>query len=259
MTTSIATGPSTDIAARQRFIEALDLPPVPASLKALSLGAVKPADDQPEGFVADGSLVSFVSEVTSQAREDVLNSTLLAQLAANKKYDRWKDTENWYKFYSNVLENVGWVIQSFQFSEYDAHGGTFEVDKVVLEILTAIVSQNEIAVVSETMSALKKLGDGDGPMVLFSTASSALTSGNFQISAVSQTNGATAMGLGAFYFTSTQSTTKILWFQYDSSDTHLFKAGQTITLNEEIYKKVRQSVIDKLGSNAVSFVADLDI
>ena len=259
MATSIATEPTADIAKRQRFIETLELPPVPETLRGLSLGTVQPEADQPEGYVDDGSLVSFVSEVSGQSRADVLNSTLLAQLAANKKYDRWKDTKNWYEFYVNVLENVGWVLQSFEFTEYQASGATFEVDKAVLEILAAIASQDQIAVATETMNALKSLGDSDGKLVLFSSASSSLGSGSFQISAVTETNGAVAMGLGAFYFNSTQSTTRFLWFTYDSSDMDLFKSAQSITLNLQIYDKVRQAVVDKLGSNAVSFVADLDI
>lgn len=42
-----------------------------------------------------------------------MNSTLLAQLAANKKFDRETDTANWYSEYANVLETVGWVVTSF--------------------------------------------------------------------------------------------------------------------------------------------------
>ena len=260
MATSIATEPTADIAKRQRFIETLELPPIPEALRGISLGSVvQPEADQPEGYVDDGSLISFVSGVSGQSRADVLNSTLLAQLAANKKYDRWKDTKDWYEFYVNVLENVGWVLQSFEFSEYQAHGATLEVDKAVLEILAAIASQDQIAVATETMNALKALSSDDGKVVLFSTASSSLGSGSFQINAVNETNGAVAMGLGAFYFNSTQSTTRFLWFTYDSSDMDLFKAAQSVTLNLQIYDKVRQAVIDKLGQNATTFVADLDI
>jgi hypothetical protein len=259
MTTSMATEQTTNIAKRQSFIQALELPPIPETFRGLSLGSVQATADQKAGFVDDGGLVSFVAEVGSQVREDVLNSTLLASLAANKKFDRFKDTENWYKFYVDVLMNVGWVLQSLEFSEYDPHGATFEVDKVVFELLAAIASENQIAVAIETMEALKALEGNDGRVVLFSTASTSLGNGSFQISPVTETNGATAMGLGAFYFTSTQSTTRFLWFQYDSSDIHLFKAVQAVTLDQEIYDKVRQTVIDKLGNNAKTFIGDLDV
>jgi hypothetical protein len=37
------------------------------------------------GFVVSGSLQSFVAGVSAQSQRDALNSTLLAQLAANKQ------------------------------------------------------------------------------------------------------------------------------------------------------------------------------
>jgi hypothetical protein len=259
MTTGTGTGQTADIAERQRFIEALELPPIEESFRALSHAAVRPRADEKEGFVDDGSLVSFVSEVSQQAREDVLNSTLLAQLAANKQFDRWKNTTDWYKHYVLVLGKVGWVLQNFNFSEHNAHGASFEVDKVVLAILAAVASQNQILIVAETMAALKALGEKDGRVVLFENASSSLGSGNFQISAVNETNGAVAMGIGAFHFSSTQTTTRFLWFKYDSSKSHLFKGAQVGTLNEQVYKVVRQSVLDKLGDSAKTFVDDIPI
>jgi hypothetical protein len=57
------------------------------------------------------SLVTFIDGVSGQQNEDVLNSTLLAQLAANRKHHRERDTPGWYDFYCTVLEQVGWVSQ----------------------------------------------------------------------------------------------------------------------------------------------------
>ena len=45
----------------------------------------------------------------------MLNSTLFAQLAANKKHDRQNETTDWYNYYKYVLETVGWNVQSFEY------------------------------------------------------------------------------------------------------------------------------------------------
>ena len=45
----------------------------------------------------------------------MLNSTLFAQLAANKKHDRQNETTEWYNYYKYVLETVGWNVQSFEY------------------------------------------------------------------------------------------------------------------------------------------------
>ena len=52
-------------------------------------------DGKAQALVDAGSLVSFTSNLKGQQKEDVLNSSLLAQLAANKRYDRFNDSENW--------------------------------------------------------------------------------------------------------------------------------------------------------------------
>jgi hypothetical protein len=50
------------------------------------------AEGEEQTFLNAKSLVSFVSEVSGQQREDVLNSVLLAQLAANKQFPEEKQS-----------------------------------------------------------------------------------------------------------------------------------------------------------------------
>lgn len=47
-------------------------------------------------------------------QDDVLHSTLLAQLSADAHYDRTEQTQEWYAFYLGVLNNVGWVTVKFE-------------------------------------------------------------------------------------------------------------------------------------------------
>src|ERR1043166_957342 len=70
--------------------------------------------DKPQAASANvdaASLVTFTDGVSGQQKEDVLNSTLLAQLAANRKHDRERDTVGWYGLYRTVLEQGGWISQ----------------------------------------------------------------------------------------------------------------------------------------------------
>ena len=98
-----------------------------------------PTEGKPEAYVDNGSLVSFINNVPSQQRVDVLNSSLLAQLAANKKHDPYKDTENWFKFYAKVMKNVGWVIQDFEFTDYKTSEKDFKLSQLTLQILSGLV------------------------------------------------------------------------------------------------------------------------
>lgn len=235
---------------RTQFIESLEL---------ADIGSVALLENAPAGYVVGGSAESFVAGVSHQSQRDALNSTLLAQLAANQKYDREKDTTNWYSFYRNVLENVGWVIQNFSFTKYNSQNASFTMDKVVLEILAAVASGDEIAVVQATNDALKKLKQNDGRLVLFETSSHSASSGNFQICVANEAGGILTMKIGAFYFSTTQQVTNVLWFSFGSSSTSMYKGAQTISLNKQIYATVRAQIVAKLGEKANRFVRELDI
>src|SRR3569832_920920 len=102
---------------RLSFVSSLELPDAHHHAR-IGLGAAPaPAtaptikDGEQSTFIAGGSVVSFASGVSGQNQKDVLNSTLLAQLACDKQYDREKQITEWYKFYHSILENVGWVVQ----------------------------------------------------------------------------------------------------------------------------------------------------
>jgi hypothetical protein len=222
--------------------------------------AVAPEDiSKPAAFVDKGSLVCFVAGVSQQNKSDVLNSTLLAQLAADKKYDRETDVMAWYKYYSEVLSKIGWVLSGYNWEEKKASQMSFTMDEAVLEIAAAALTGPEGAVVAATMTALKGLPKKDNRLQLFNHASSSDKAGNFQISACTETDGAVAMKTMAFYYNAKTSNTDVLFFSYDSASTTLTQSTQTQALDSDVYGAVRDAVLKKLGANATNFVLDLDI
>ncbi len=252
----------TDAKKRIDYIKSLEIAEPSDQIRELDLSGAAAAEDhdgEASGYVADGSLVSFVSDVGTQAQQDVLNSTLLAQLAANKKYDRFEDTENWYKMYVEVLGKIGWVIESFDFQKYSKSGDTVRVQDVVIKLLGAIATQNGMAIFGETLEALEALSDDDGRLVLFDSQGEDLGKGNFQAGIANETNGVVSFSVGAFHFTSEEHTTRFLWFGYSSTRMKLFQSNQQATLNESVYDQVRKAVIDKLGDSAETYIGDLEI
>jgi hypothetical protein len=244
--------PAPTIADRRQFIADLTLAEPPQALTKALTG-------RPSAFIVDGSLVSFVANISDQHKHDVLNATLLAQLAANKKFDRENQTVEWYSFYKTVLENVGWVVQEFEFDKLDTAGSRFTVDKVVLEILAAIASGDEMAIAKKTIDALKALDDGDGRLVLFETSSHSLQQGNFQILLAVDDGGVVALKMGCFHFSSSDQCTRVLWFSFSSASASFYKGAQAISLNEDVYSRVRDDIIVKLGDRAVRFVKEVEI
>lgn len=218
-----------------------------------------PEDEDDTAFVDAGSLASFTSQLNGQQKQDVLNSTLLAQLAANKKYNRFDHPDDWYQFYTNVLSNIGWVLEGLSFDKYNSSANEFQISEVVLEFLSALTGGKEelVKVVKGTLDSLQKSKER---LTLFSSNSTSGNCGNFQAlpCTVDKSNQIT-VGFTGFHFTAKQVANDYLFVTYSSQDITLFMSGQVFTLNEEVYAKVRNHVVDKLGKNANDFIDRLNI
>jgi len=244
------------------YVDALVLPEPPTWMKTEKAPQrlLKSKEGSPAGAIVDGGIVGCDATVSALHNQDVLNSMLLAQLAANKAFNRDSDCENWYKKYREVLEQIGWVIDEFQFTEFDSHGSSFEMSDAVIKILQSIAGGAGRAQVAQAaIDALKALPEGSFGRKLWDHSSSDTNKGAFQISGATEVNGNVQMSLGCFHFHAHQSSTSILWFSYSSSSTHLYTDGESVTLNEQIFEKVRQQIIDKLGDRVSQYIADLDI
>ena len=214
--------------------------------------------DSPTAAVVAGSLASFTSELSTQQKHDVQNSTLLAQLAATKKFPDKRDVGDWYKFYYDVLANVGWDMQNFAFDKYKSHQVSFKLSEITLELLTALLGNDKqlLTVVKDTLNSFAKSSEG---LTLFATNSASGQHGRFQILPCTVKNGQVSLASITAYFEASQVSNNYFFVTYRSQDITMHKSSQVLTLDEEVYGQVRQEVIDKLGKNAYTFVKNLQI
>jgi hypothetical protein len=216
--------------------------------------------DELQAAVNVGSLLSFVEGVSTTEKADVLLSVQLAQRGASGKYDRFQQTESWYQKYVEILEQVGWVGEQFAFAKYGQHEGELRMDQAALAIITAIATQNQLAVLKEAVDALAKLAEDDGTIRLFDFHSSKQASGNFQIGAVQKSdNGALSLALGAFYYRSTDDRRRFLFFSWGAQQVNFWTGAQKMTLNQTFYAERREVVARKLGESADEFISDLKL
>ncbi|RYF85111.1 MAG: hypothetical protein EON98_07460, partial [Chitinophagaceae bacterium] len=134
-------------------------------------GAVQPElvkEGEDQSFLSDKSIVSFASSVNGQNRKDMLNSTLLAQLAANKKSPIEDDLKGWYARYIDVLRNIGWVVENAEINNYNVKENVFEVENVIIDILSAAFGAGYIEIIKKTFESLKKMSEAnDGRILVF--------------------------------------------------------------------------------------------
>ena len=223
-------------------------------------GSSNTTDHQKQGFVDSGSLVSFTDKLTGQNKEDVLNGALFSSLAADYMYNREQQTDQWYEYYGNVMEKMGWVIQNFTFQHYNPGEGTFTIDKVAIDLLAAIASDEEVVVAKEVLNAMKSLETSDGRVVLFEQRSYSNEAGNFQIMPCNvDDSGQLVMRMAAFYFGARKDETRFLFIEWDSNDIDIYTSSQTITLDMDVYNIVRDEVIKRLGDQAKQNIDNIPI
>jgi hypothetical protein len=213
-----------------------------------------------EAKVDVGSVMSFVGGVGPQARDDVLYSVQLAQLGASGAADRFTQPQAWYLKYVEILGNLGWASEQFAFTLHEQGEGEFRMDKAALAIITAIATQNQLAVLQQSITALSKLAEKDNTISLFEFHSSLEASGNFQLGTVQVgENGALSMAMGAFHFRAVDERRRFLFFKWGSREVNFWTAAQRMTLNQGLYARNRQAIIDKLAEEAGQFIADLKL
>ncbi len=243
-------------------VDSLELaePKLPEGRTMRSLG-VECADKTQAAYVAGGSIVAFTANVQRQPKQDILDATLLAQLNSNKLFDRETQIDKWYDNYVKVLGNIGFAMQSYNFSQYHSGGSSLKMDKAILEIMKAAATGSGMTTLIATLDSLEKMADNDGAITLFETNSSSNKMGNFQLVLCDQKEGDHEVNFtfGFFYFSADKQVTRFLWFSWSSSSINLNTGSTNVTLNEKIYSTVRAKITEKLEKKAGNFVHCIEL
>lgn len=242
------------------YIEKLQLPPPPLRSERGLLSAA-PSEKTPCAIINDKQVICFEKGFPPQLRDDVLNSTLFAQLAATKLYP--DDASAWYKMYEEVLKKIGWAVQESSFSDYTIKGDMLEVDKALIEVLEGLLlPSNQIkAIVTAAMESLTQLKSKDpAKFNLFRRNALSNGQGGFGMGACTEVDGIAYTSLGAFHLYSEVKTDDYLWFHYHTKKSRVFKATSNMILNPQIYNDlIRDAVLKKLKEAAEEYVTNLDI
>lgn len=214
--------------------------------------------DLPAARVVASSLISFSSEVSGQQLKDVQNSVLLAERAANAKFPDGKGSEDWYKVFRDVLNRLGWIMQELTFCQYNSPHNSFKLSQVTLELLTTLLVGDEelLSVVRKTFDCFTNSPSG---LILFKEHSVSKKSGHFQILPCTVKNGQVVLAFVGAHFKAPEVSDNYFFCSYNSQEIGLHTAKTILTLDEEVYGKVRQEVIEKLGKDAAKCIHELII
>jgi hypothetical protein len=254
---------ATEIARARSFVVQADLPaPFPEVLGEEAPGDASPFDAAKQQAAVVGSdVVSFVTEVTPEQREDIVNASLLAQLAANKKVPDPQDLKgilDWYATYFDVMSRIGFAVQSKGFAQYVEKGDSFEAHEAIIEIVETALAGAPAAIplVIKTLESLKKMSQDSPWITLFQRESRSARTARFQVS-VADT--ASSFHVLAFGIEAKATVMQVLFFKFKSNESTLQHNSSTLTINPTVLAGIRDTVAQKITKYSRDFVAGLDV
>jgi hypothetical protein len=218
-------------------------------------------EEQPPSGAVDGNVVqAYVDGVTGLQKNDVLNSCLLAQLAANARFDRFLQPVEWSQAYGTVLMNLAWVVPTLSFRNLRTSAQRFTIDQVILKLVQNFLTQDQISNLTLVMEAMKSLEAEDRRFVIFERNANRQSDGNFQVNSVgTSADGTLSMKFNAYAFDTNTTVTNVLWFSFSGNSTALKVSQSTFVLNEQVYVRIRDAVVDKLGARALDYIGGLEL
>jgi hypothetical protein len=247
-----------------RFVDELELPGLPRGgfeakpqRRPVDFDALKN-----QAVVVGSDVISFVEGVSAERREDVVNATLLAQLAANKKVADRSQVLEWYDAYFDVLTNLGWVIQEKGFNAYEEKADGLQAHEAILKVAAVVFGSapTALAVVTSTIEAMKSM-DKDNPWItIFDRESKYANTARFQVGLAQQdSTGQFMISMMAFGLEAKSTLTQVLFFKILSNKVKLKQCSGKVTINDAVLTSVREKVKSKLAGRTSGYIDALDI
>lgn len=246
----------------RRYVQKLQLPAQAKGREGLETVDYAFDAAKNQAMVVGSDIVSFVQGVTPEQREDIVNSSLLAQLGAKKKVTDPTQIYDWYNVYFDVLSQIGWVIQDQGFSTYSESGEGFQAHEAILKVATALLGPGATALVAvmTTLEALKAMSADSPWMTLFNRESQSANTARFQVTLAEQTkDNQFLVSLMAFGLEAKKTLTQVLFFKLETSEASLKHYSGKVTIDTDVLSSIRQDIKNRLTGFAKGYVKQLPI
>jgi hypothetical protein len=210
-----------------------------------------------QSLVVGSGLVVAGENVPIQTREDLINCTLFAQIAAGKNARDPKDVARWYDEYFKALTVIGWAQSDTRFEDYEFTSKNVETHQAIMKVLTVVLGPQAAAlvVVKTVFDALQSM-NADSPWItLFDRQSKTGRSARFQVATAQlDPGGLLQIALVGFDLKTKASQTQVLFFRWKASSTRLKYAAGKATIFEAALAQQREQIAGWLREFRAEFV-----
>lgn len=217
-----------------------------------------------QSLVVGAQIQSFASGIDASTRQAIMNSILLAQLAAQKAtVSSPDDYVTWYAQYFDALGNIGWLIQQKNFVSFPVSASTVSVHEAVLQLAAALMGGTGVTgylIVQKTLDALQKLKDDSPVITIFDRQSRSQKAGSFQVSVATQdAAGGISISLMAFRLQATRTETKVIFISFKQYDVTLDYCSGTVGINKSVLEGIADKIEKKVADHVEGYVRMIEI
>ncbi|MBV6826108.1 hypothetical protein [Pseudomonas sp. PD9R] len=244
---------------RLEFLDSLPALPIQTKPVVRAFSIDKPIDPNKESATAGPDMINiFEPGVTEQNRDDVNACKLLMQNAASQKYDMVKELHQWYEYYTNGLSTLGWTLQKLHAQNKVIQRAGLTMDAVAFDILQSLVGANAPRLAALAGKAVEGVKGNDGLIQIYNRSAQKGYEATFDISPVWQTReGSPMMILSCATVDVRESTRGILWWKSTTKSTAVKSQATPVYLNTQVYGRIRNKVLEKLGNAAEDLLDDI--
>lgn len=245
------------------FIEGVKLPAAPSRVRARGLTDAPPIElktTEAQSMVVGSGLIVAAEKVPVQTREDLINCTLFAQLAASAEVGDPKRISEWYTAYFRTLTALGWAQSDTQFEEYEFGSKNAEAHKAIIKVLTVLLGPQAAAlmIVKTALDALQSMNENAPWITLFDRQSKTGKSARFQVATAElDVSGLLQTALVGFELEARSTLTQVLFFKYSSSSTKLKYAAGKATIYESALRDQREAITSRLAAYRTAYVGQV--
>jgi hypothetical protein len=245
----------------RQFIKDVKFPKAPRRTRAVTDEPpleLKQTDAQ--SLVVGSGLIAAAANVPVQTREDIINCTLFAQLAASGEVGDPTQVGQWYDAYFRTLTALGWAQSDTQFENYQFKSSDGDAHQAIIGVLSVLLgpAATALVVVKAALDALQSMNENSKWITLFDRESRTSTSARFQVATAQvDTNGLLQIALVAFHLEATSTLTQVLFFKFSSSSTSLNYAAGKASIYEAALKDQRRAIAGRLSAYRAAYVGQI--
>ncbi len=254
--------PAITPAIARAFIDHVKLAPARRTGMLADTPPVELKTTDAQSLVVGCGLIAAAEKVPVQTRQDLVDCTLFAQLAATAAVADPDQVERWYHAYFRTLTALGWAQSDTQLQNYEFEGKNAQAHEAILGVLSVLLGPQAaaLAIVKAAVEALQAMSENRPWLTLFERESKLGKTARFQVTTAQiDPDGLLQVALVGFGLQARSTITQVLFFKFASSSTRLTYAAGKATIYEAALESERAAIAARLAAYRAGYIGEVKL